>query len=80
MLSKVNTSDTLTVRETSIALPYLNAYAHLHHSHTIEVVTLLTILSRVRSYYFGVRAPTGVVLGLNFDLVKDERWGVFNNK
>lgn len=80
MLSKVNTSDTLTVRETSIALPYLNAYAHLHHSHIMEVVTLLTILSRVRGYYFGVRAPAGVVLGLNFDFVKDERRRVLNNK
>lgn len=80
MLSKVNTGDTLTVRETSIALPYLNAYAHLRDSHTMEVGTVLTILSRVCGYYFGVRSRAFVVLGLNFDLVKDERRGVFNNK
>lgn len=41
---------------------------------------LLTILSWVSRYYFGVRTPACVVPGLNFDLVKDERRGVFNHK
>lgn len=41
---------------------------------------LLTILSWVSRYYFGVWTPACVVPGLNFDLVKDERRGVFNHK